>query len=39
MIVQQEGRHMNLGKADKSPAAVLPAKICSLDNDTFAESR
>lgn len=28
-----------LGKAAKSPAEVLPSKICSLENDTFAESR
>lgn len=24
-----------LGKARKSPAEVLPSKICSLENDTF----
>lgn len=43
VIVQQEGRRRHmlhpLGKAAKSPAEVLPSQICSLENDTFAESR
>lgn len=40
VIVQQEGGMccMPYEKTAKSPAEVLPSKICFLENDAFAES-